>query len=88
MQFLSRRNFVVAGGSCAVTTAFGSPARAVMAPNDKFDLLVKGGEVLDPSQSLRGRRDIGIRYGMIEAVENDIPPKVVHCVCSTRAASS
>jgi dihydroorotase len=29
--------------------------------------------VLDPSQSLRGRRDIGIRYGLIEAVETDIP---------------
>ncbi|HKD30293.1 MAG TPA: amidohydrolase/deacetylase family metallohydrolase, partial [Xanthobacteraceae bacterium] len=28
---------------------------------------------LDPSQSLRGRRDIGIRYGVIEAVEPDIP---------------
>jgi dihydroorotase len=44
-----------------------------MGPNDKFDLLVKGGEVLDPSQSLRGKRDIGIRYGLIEAVEGDIP---------------
>ena len=28
--------------------------------------------MLDPSQSLRGRRDIGIRYGVIEAVEPDI----------------
>jgi dihydroorotase len=44
-----------------------------MGPNDKFDLLVKGGEVLDPSQNLRGRRDIGIRWGIIEAVEPDIP---------------
>ena len=44
-----------------------------MGPNDKFDLVIKGGDVLDPSQSLRGKRDIGIRYGMIEAVEADIP---------------
>jgi dihydroorotase len=44
-----------------------------MGPDDKFDLVIKGGEVLDPSQSLRGRRDIGIRYGVIEAVEPDIP---------------
>ena len=29
--------------------------------------------MLDPSQSLRGRRDIGIRYGLVEAVEPDIP---------------
>jgi dihydroorotase len=26
---------------------------AAMWPNDKFDLVVKGGDVLDPSQSLR-----------------------------------
>jgi dihydroorotase len=44
-----------------------------MGPDDKFDLLIKGGDVLDPSQSLRGRRDIGIRFGAIEAVEADIP---------------
>ena len=49
------------------------PARAAMGPNDKFDLVIKGGDVLDPSQSLRGKRDIGIRYGVIEAVEADIP---------------
>jgi dihydroorotase len=44
-----------------------------MRPADKFDLVIKGGEVLDPSQSLRGKRDIGIRYGVIEAVEPEIP---------------
>ena len=44
-----------------------------MGPDDKFDLVIKGADVLDPSQSLRGRRDIGIRYGLIEAVEADIP---------------
>lgn len=44
-----------------------------MGPNDKFDLVVKGGEVLDPSQNLRARRDVGIRFGVIEALEADIP---------------
>ena len=29
--------------------------------------------MLDPSQALRGKRDIGIRYGLIEALERDIP---------------
>jgi dihydroorotase len=43
-----------------------------MGPNDKFDLLVKGGEVLDPSQNLRAKRDIGIRFGVVEAIEPDI----------------
>jgi dihydroorotase len=44
-----------------------------MGPDDKFDLVIKGGDVLDPSQSLRGKRDIGIRFGVVEAVEADIP---------------
>ena len=44
-----------------------------MAPTDKFDLVIKGGDVLDPSQSFRGKRDVGIRWGVIEAVEADIP---------------
>ena len=44
-----------------------------MGPNDKFDLVIKGGEVLDPSQNLRAGRDVGIRYGVVEAVEADIP---------------
>ncbi|PIK72727.1 amidohydrolase [Methylobacterium frigidaeris] len=44
-----------------------------MGPNDKFDLVVKGGEVLDPSQSLRAKRDVGIRFGLIEALDLDIP---------------
>ena len=69
----SRREFLVAAASTAATTAFSGPARAVMGPDDKFDLVVKGGDVLDPSQSLRGKRDIGIRYGVIEAVEPEIP---------------
>src|SRR4029077_12453719 len=34
---------------------------------------IKGAELLDPSQKLRAKRDIGIRYGIIEAVEADIP---------------
>jgi dihydroorotase len=37
-----------------------------------FELVVKGGEVVDPSQGLHGPRDIGIRYGKIAAVEENI----------------
>ena len=39
---------------------------------DKFDLVIKGGELLDPGQKLRGRRDIGFRFGKIAAIEADI----------------
>jgi dihydroorotase len=72
MTLASRRHILTGAASLALTAA-GAPAFAAMGPNDKFDLVIKGGEVLDPSQSMRGRRDIGIRYGMIEAVEPDIP---------------
>jgi len=47
--------------------------RGAAGPAASFDLLIKGGEVIDPSQSLRGIRDIGIRHGVIAAVEADIP---------------
>src|SRR5207302_873427 len=73
MSIVSRRNVLAGAGSFALATAVGTPPRAAMGPNDKFDLVIKGGDVLDPSQSLRGKRDIGIRYGLIEAVEADIP---------------
>jgi dihydroorotase len=47
--------------------------RAAMGPQDKFDLVIKGGEVFDPSQNLRAKRDIGMRFGKIEALDADIP---------------
>ena len=68
----SRRDFLASTGAVALT-ALTHPARAAMGPNDKFDLVIKGGDVLDPSQSLRAKRDIGIRFGLIEALEADIP---------------
>src|SRR5262245_31394960 len=69
----TRRQFLATAGSFALLAAGKCPAGAAMGPNDKFDLVIKGGDVLDPSQSLRGRRDIGIRFGVIEALEADIP---------------
>ena len=71
MKQQSRRNFIKTVSACAACGLM-EPVRAAMGPNDKFDLVIKGAEVLDPSQKLRGRRDIGIRYGIVEAVEADI----------------
>lgn len=70
----ARRALLRAGGTLAMLGA-GSAARAAMGPNDKYDLLVRNAEVLDPSQGLWGRRDIGIRYGVIEAIAPSIPPE-------------
>ena len=41
-------------------------------PNVKFDLLVSGGTVVDPSQKLHARRDVGIKNGQIAAVAETI----------------
>ena len=71
--FINRRRFVLGVGAAAAAGSLPAAVRAAMSPNDKFDLLIKGGDVLDPSQRLRGIRDIGIRDGVIEAVQADIP---------------
>jgi dihydroorotase len=76
MAGFSRRQFLALSGSAAAASMsgrFSNSASAAMGPNDKFDLVIKGGDVLDPSQALRGKRDIGIRWGLVEAVEADIP---------------
>jgi dihydroorotase len=73
MLDLSRRQFLCQSASGLALSASAGGALAAMGPNDKFDLVVKGGEVLDPSQNLRAKRDIGIRFGVIEALEADIP---------------
>jgi len=77
MLAVSRRTVLALAGSASVaalTSARGT-ARAAMGADDKFDLLIKGGEVLDPSQNLRAKRDIGLRYGLVEAVEPEIAPE-------------
>src|ERR1700734_535347 len=76
MSALSRRHVLALSGSTAALGLSGrlaTSAGAAMAPTDKFDLVIKGGEVLDPGQSLRGKRDIGIRWGVVEAIEPEIP---------------
>ena len=54
----------------------GAPAPNGFDPKDpalKYDVVIANGEVLDPSQKLRGKRDIGIKHGQIAAVETSIP---------------
>ena len=72
MSSMQRRHFLAGLGATAAV-GLGPSVHAAMGPNDKFDLVIKGGEVLDPSQGLRGKRDIGMRHGLVEAIEADIP---------------
>jgi len=39
----------------------------------KYDLIVKGGRVIDPSRKLNAIRDVAIAHGRIVAIEADIP---------------
>ena len=53
-----------------------APAPHGFDPKDpalKYDLVIANGEVLDPSQKLRGKRDIGIKHGQIAGIETSIP---------------
>jgi dihydroorotase len=54
----------------------GMPALRGVDPADpalKFDLVIANGDVLDPGQNLRGRRDIGIKHGQIALIAPSIP---------------
>ena len=70
---VSRRELIASGLAAGAVGILGSRALAQVGPGDKFDLLIKNADVLDPSQSLRGKRDIGIRHGTIQAMEAEIP---------------
>ncbi len=58
---LNRRQFVIAA------TAAGTAMAAT-----KYDLVIKGGRVIDPSRKLDAVRDVAISHGRIEAVEASI----------------
>ncbi len=75
MTFVDRRQFLLHTGALGTTAALPTLAQAAMGPTDKFDLLVRNANLLDPSQNLAGKRDIGIRHGLIEAVEATIAPE-------------
>ena len=44
-------------------------------PTTKYDLLLKGGTVIDAAQALNAPRDVAIADGVIAAVEPDIPER-------------
>ena len=68
MDVFSRRDLFKAGLALGALGVLPGAAIAAMGPNDKFDLLIRNANVLDPSQGLAGKRDIGIRYGLIESI--------------------
>src|SRR5262245_47581183 len=58
-------------------TPTGPPLARGFDPADpalKYDLVIAGGDVLDPSQRLRRVSDVAIKNGQIAAVGSTIPP--------------
>ncbi|MCP4169925.1 MAG: amidohydrolase/deacetylase family metallohydrolase [Fuerstiella sp.] len=45
-----------------------------------FDILIRGGEVIDPSQQLRGIRDVAVVGGQIAAIEEHIDAEAVNTI--------
>src|ERR1700730_11969255 len=52
-----------------------------------YDVVVKGGHVLDPGQGLDGRMDIGISGGRIVAIEPDIAASEAARVVEVKGAN-
>jgi dihydroorotase len=46
----------------------------------EFDLVISGGEAIDPAQGLRARRDVGVVGGKIAALEPSLPTDGARCV--------
>src|SRR5213080_81699 len=83
---LSRRDFLATGTAVAGATLAGAPASATPVmlaqagpaprgfdPADaalKYDLVIANADVLDPSQRLRGKRDVGIKNGQIAVLSS------------------
>ena len=82
---LSRRDFLASGSlaagasltgasaSAPVMLAQAGPAPRGFDPADatlRYDLVIANADVLDPSQRLRGKRDIGIKNGQIAALSS------------------
>ena len=70
MDRLSRRRFLQQG--CALVGASAWPSTFALAAGERFDLVIRNGEVLDPSQKLRAKRDVGVRRARIAAIEPNI----------------
>ena len=61
---------------CTLTALFAvlvANAQVANTPVPRYDLLLKGGHVIDPANGLDGKRDVAVLVGKVAAVEKDIP---------------
>jgi dihydroorotase len=55
------------------TSAKAQTTAASQQPKFKYDLLLKGGHVIDPANNIDGKMDVAVSSGKIAAVQKDIP---------------
>ena len=75
---MNRREFISAAVTSAVMLAR-SP-RSFAAQTTRYDLIIKGGRVIDPSVRLDAIRDVGISAGRIAAVEANIAAQATETI--------
>src|SRR6202051_4599407 len=72
---MNRRQFV-----CTAAATFARISDPLAATAVKYDLIVKGGRVIDPSRKLNGIRDLVIANGRIVAVEANISSDAIETI--------
>ena len=71
---ITRRNLLKgAVGTMVLGMAADVFAHQGVGIGEKFDLVIRNGDVLDPSQKLRAKKDIGIKNGRIVLIADKIP---------------
>jgi dihydroorotase len=75
----SRRQFIYSAALAAGTAALARAPR-LFAADEKFDLVIKGGRVIDPSVRLDAVRDVGIVGGRVAAIEAKITAEAVETI--------
>ena len=76
---MNRREFLYHGAGAAAILRF----PGLLSGAGKFDLVVKGGRVIDPSRKLDAGRDVGIAQGKIAAVSANISASGVETIDAT-----
>src|ERR1022692_1090938 len=74
---MNRRQFVCTATGAATLVRIPDVLAATAA---KYDLIVKGGRVIDPSRKLNAIRDVAIAHGRIVAIETDIQAGAVDTI--------
>jgi dihydroorotase len=74
---LSRRQFLSVAAGAATSARF---SQTLGAQTSKYDLIIRGGRVIDPSVRLDALRDVAISQGRIAAVEPSIAADVADTI--------